>query len=262
MDQQQSLLFRLPRELREEVYYHYVWDENGYNHNPISATLQTSNNDAINLGLQLTCKRIAKEMEGLALRMNSINFRTLLSASDVTNEPSNAALFEQLLEDRGCRLRHMLTWAYTTVSVQTMKDLRSRYANSLAVQRMEKKVMDHGNTYLQDGYLPSVDTLDNHINESILQDVVQLIAASTSFDQLTSKEYELELRDSTRSIEDDDDDHHRHHYDDDDDDDCYYANYPPSYVAKTQRQILQWKPELWWIPDRTQLNAVLQFLPP
>jgi hypothetical protein len=160
MDQQQSLIFRLPRELRDEVYYHYVRDENGYSHNPISATLQTSNNDAINLGLQLTCKRIAKEMEGLALRTNSINFRTLLSASDVTNEPSNVVLFQQLLKDRGYQLRRMLRWSYTPVSVQTMKDLQSRYANSLAVLRMEKKVMDHGNYHLLDGYLQSIGTLD------------------------------------------------------------------------------------------------------
>jgi hypothetical protein len=124
---------------------------------------------------------------------------------------------------------------------------------------MEKMVTDQGNICLQDGYL-QFDTLDHYIKNLILQDLVQLIAASPNFDHLTSKEYDLELRDSTRSIDDDctDDCPCR---DEDDEDGYCYTNDPPSYVAKTQRQILQWKPELWWIPDRTQLNAVLQFLP-
>ncbi|KAF1965109.1 hypothetical protein BU23DRAFT_490703, partial [Bimuria novae-zelandiae CBS 107.79] len=63
---------RLPRELRDEVYFHYVYERDGYFHDVQSNRLRTSTGAPIDLALMRTCKQVASEMDGLALRENTI----------------------------------------------------------------------------------------------------------------------------------------------------------------------------------------------
>ncbi|KAG9194136.1 hypothetical protein G6011_04171 [Alternaria panax] len=222
-DQQQSPLFRFPRELRDEVYYYYASDEKGYSHNPTSATLKTSDGDAIDLGLQLTCKKIAKEMEGLSLRMNNITFRA------TCERLLNASLYQQLLDDHGCPA-------------------------SLAVQRMMEKAIEKGYGLMRSGYLHNVYTLDNYNDESILLDLVRVMTTHPAFYRLTSREYDLEARRSLSVEDESDSDSENEGYQD--------PVKPPCYSRETQLDILRWRPRLWWIPDRIGLDAVMQFLSP
>ena len=73
----------LPRELRDIVYYHYVYDEYGYHFDYESGKFRTRNGKSpIDLALLHTCKLIAAEMDGLALRLNTLNFSTAYAEAE------------------------------------------------------------------------------------------------------------------------------------------------------------------------------------
>jgi hypothetical protein len=74
MSQTQSIFFRLPQELRDEVYNHYVWEKEGYLYNSITRKMEKSNGQAIDIALNFTCKSIANEIGGLALKSNDLRF--------------------------------------------------------------------------------------------------------------------------------------------------------------------------------------------
>ncbi|KAI4627013.1 uncharacterized protein J4E87_004355 [Alternaria ethzedia] len=160
-----------------------------------------------------------------------------------------------------------------------MLTLKSLYPNSLAVQRMMEMVREEGNMGLQDGFLFTVWLLDYYNSGYILADLATVMATQSDFYYLTSKEYDLELRRATESDDDDDDDDSNNNDDDDDDsdDDEVFSNdsgsdgsssnsssfiRPPSYSKDTQTRILQWRPQLWSIPNHAELEAISEFLPP
>lgn len=82
MSQRQSLLFRLPRELRDEIYSHYIRDQHGYIFNSRSNTIRTLGGQPPDLALGYTCKRLAEEVGGMAFKLNTITFRTFLAPPD------------------------------------------------------------------------------------------------------------------------------------------------------------------------------------
>lgn len=73
----------IPRELRDQIYVHYVTTRDGYVYNFHSNKLALANPEHpginIDLALKLTCKQIATEMGGLALRYNTVTFSTVYS---------------------------------------------------------------------------------------------------------------------------------------------------------------------------------------
>ncbi|KAK4441985.1 hypothetical protein QBC34DRAFT_456898 [Podospora aff. communis PSN243] len=69
MSLQQSCLLTVPREIRDHIYHEYLFNENGY-----LPCLKP-----IDLALTYTCRQIADEMRGLALRLNTVIFTTLYS---------------------------------------------------------------------------------------------------------------------------------------------------------------------------------------
>jgi hypothetical protein len=88
-------------------------------------------------------------------------------------------------------------------------------------------------------------TLNNDEDESILQDLVQILAAPPDFKHLTSREYDLELRESMRSKVSDDE------FSEDEDE--YAGTDEPAYTKASQQEILYWRPAHWWIPDHSGL---------
>jgi hypothetical protein len=80
--QHDSLLFRIPCELRDEIYHYCVLEEDGYHHESTSEKLRLANRDPINLALQYTCKKAFEEIAGLALKTNTITFRTMLDVPE------------------------------------------------------------------------------------------------------------------------------------------------------------------------------------
>ncbi|MCJ1323697.1 hypothetical protein MMC10_000358 [Thelotrema lepadinum] len=74
----QSRFLGLPRELRDIIYEYYVLDEGGgYHFDHSSCKFRASNGQPINLALMYTCKSVAADMHGLALRTNSLIFSTM-----------------------------------------------------------------------------------------------------------------------------------------------------------------------------------------
>ncbi|KAI4665267.1 uncharacterized protein J4E78_002727 [Alternaria triticimaculans] len=85
--QLQSRLFRLPRELRDLIYHHYLFNEAGLAYN------FDTNKVPVDLSLMCTCRAAALELRGLALRLNKIVFRT--SYTDATR--THASMFHKAL---------------------------------------------------------------------------------------------------------------------------------------------------------------------
>jgi hypothetical protein len=107
--QHDSFLFRIPRELRDEIYHYYVNEDDGYHENSASGKLRLANGGSIDLSMQYTCKRVAAEVDGLALEVNTITFHTMLDVSDTTDQISNADLFQYYIcRGRGRLLERML----------------------------------------------------------------------------------------------------------------------------------------------------------
>lgn len=77
-----SPLFRLPRELRAQIYEHHVFKEHGYIHDFVSGHMLRRIDGAdvkfqpVRLGLMLTCKMAAEELQGVAFSVNTLTFRT------------------------------------------------------------------------------------------------------------------------------------------------------------------------------------------
>jgi hypothetical protein len=71
-------LLSIPRELRDEIYFYYFLENEGYHHQPERNTLRCSNGTAINLALMYTCKQVVHEVKGLPLNVNTVTFRMYL----------------------------------------------------------------------------------------------------------------------------------------------------------------------------------------
>ena len=82
----------LPRELRDTIYYHYVFEIDGYHFDYTLGKLRRSDNRKVDMNLMYTCSLVATEMHNVALRSNVINFFTL------ETERKQAALFNLFLE--------------------------------------------------------------------------------------------------------------------------------------------------------------------
>ena len=84
--QPQSPFFRLPREIRDLIYKHYVFRPDSYCYDPqsrkmheIHPTLRSVWSRPISMSLMLTCRAAAAEMKGLAFRLNVITFHATRS---------------------------------------------------------------------------------------------------------------------------------------------------------------------------------------
>jgi hypothetical protein len=76
MSQPGSRFLQLPRELRDEIYAHYLREETGYVHVAQTNKLQRADGRPIELALTYTCRLVAEEMRGLPLKVNAITFKS------------------------------------------------------------------------------------------------------------------------------------------------------------------------------------------
>jgi len=72
-------LLRLPRELRDLIYQEYVRADGGYVYNPETNRLAQTDGSSIDVSLRLVCRQLASEVQGLALKLNTITFETCFS---------------------------------------------------------------------------------------------------------------------------------------------------------------------------------------
>jgi len=69
--------FKLPRELRDSIYEHYFYSAGGYAYDYDTGKLRAASGERIDLSLRLTCRLVADETRGLALKLNSLHFTTV-----------------------------------------------------------------------------------------------------------------------------------------------------------------------------------------
>ena len=106
-NQHQSLLFRLPRELRDKIYDYYIDEEQGYIYDPSAQKFRLHNGQKIDVALIYTCKRATQEMDGLAFESNTLRFSVLPQIHGTETSSSVATLYRGLLEGRNMCLRIM-----------------------------------------------------------------------------------------------------------------------------------------------------------
>jgi len=94
----------LPRELRDEIYCHYLREHDGYAYMPRTHRLRCMNGLPINFSLMYTCKLFATEMQALPLKVNTVTFQTFLAggehptSSDEWTSWSRAGRYDFLLD--------------------------------------------------------------------------------------------------------------------------------------------------------------------
>ncbi|KAF9881881.1 hypothetical protein CkaCkLH20_01027 [Colletotrichum karsti] len=99
--------FDLPREVRDMIYVDYVFIQGGYILNFDSNKLRGANGSLIDLTLMLTCKTIAKEMKGVALSSNTLNFSTELSEEHRRTAGRFGELVKTLYNTQGTKMNQI-----------------------------------------------------------------------------------------------------------------------------------------------------------
>ncbi|KAI4696614.1 uncharacterized protein J4E88_000791 [Alternaria novae-zelandiae] len=113
LDQLQSPLFRLPRELRDNIYEHYAHDENGvfYDYASDKLRYETQEKHQEMTALTRCCKQAAEEMKDAAMRANTLTFFPVRSDQDcisVKDLDSKAGRLERLTQSARRMKMHML----------------------------------------------------------------------------------------------------------------------------------------------------------
>ncbi|KAF2822275.1 hypothetical protein CC86DRAFT_331183 [Ophiobolus disseminans] len=255
MSQDDSQFFRLPRELRDEVYSLYLREDGEYVHDAQRNSLHTASGQKIELALAYSCRRVAGEMSGLPFQMNQISFRTMLDVPEAIDAATSASLSIYTLSRQKDVFQHMLSWARTLVTPDILAKLHDQYPDDLAIHKLiaaEKECEFH----LVDGILSTTCSLEYSTNRTLLQDMVKAIATHPEFDRLIAKEYYLHLWDSVVP------DYLLSYWEGDQIDlrvtvEEYICNLsPPAYTAHSARNILNWQPPLWSIPENSELEAI------
>ncbi|KAI4704300.1 hypothetical protein J4E81_001366 [Alternaria sp. BMP 2799] len=264
LDQHQSLLFRLPRELRDEI-YHYYSQANGYYYDTTSGILRLDGGECIDLSLQYTCKRTAAEMQGIALGINKITFRTMVDLPRPSDQLINSQIFGYYIDEgRGAILNRMLRWSYLLVTAESMRKLCERHPENLAVKKMRElhREGDNGGA-LAGGHLwgawEDLETVDYDEYSAqtfvIIRDLLDIISTEPEFWHMTASDFDVNAR-RTFLVENED------WTTDWDGFENHLMKHVPVYTSKAEQQrVLQWRPDSWSIPTNDDLEAVAEFLP-
>ena len=254
-EQHQSPLFRLPREIRDEIYEYYAQETHGYHYDSSSGKLRMDSGERINLSLQYVCRRTFAEMDGIALRTNTITFPTTLDLPSVSDQLMNSEIYEYyLLSGRDAILRRMLEWSYPLVTSEIMEKLCERWPESTTVRKMsEFQRRGELSSSLSHGYLWDVDNTipidyDPHSTQAldIIRDLLDIMSADPEFWLMTASEFDLGLRKIYRPIAGG----------------VEIDSRDTEYTSKAQQQrVLEWQPHEWWIPTRADLDKVAEFIP-
>jgi len=236
IDQRKSPLFRLPRELRDEIYAYYSHEDDGLLYDFPSRRLRFVNGRG--LELSYTCKAIAGEMRGLPLRFNTITFT---SSCDEPGDDifrglrSRSSRFENLLHSARWTKLVMLHYVAELVTddilasvVQAFPYLSSVYKSAFRAIRSgwDFYHMRHAEAMVQDVFTTSFC--------DAVQYTLDQVASLPSFDTLAGKACTLSK---------------------------HYKGLCP-FREGTHRQVLNWRPSPWHIPSIRELQVLEQLLAP
>ncbi|EQB46378.1 hypothetical protein CGLO_14574 [Colletotrichum gloeosporioides Cg-14] len=161
-------LMTLPREIRDSIYEFYVAADGGYVCNPeklaekilnehrneanldVPGILQRADLQPIDLNLSYTCKLVAQEMSGVALRTNTITFSTVSSTElRILAERFNHFMVKRFDGDRDGAFR-FAGFAMPEIERQGLKLKYPQFAPLL--DRMKQEGNTHPETRLTTGW--------------------------------------------------------------------------------------------------------------
>lgn len=115
---------KLPRELRDIIYTLYTQVDGGYAYNFATNQLVRADGGYTDNALILTCRQVAAEIQGLALTMNKITFRTY--HSEETNEVA-AHFHNSLSTAQGAKYRLLDAIAPRYLTVDMIQTIATEY---------------------------------------------------------------------------------------------------------------------------------------
>jgi len=235
--QLQSPLCRLPRELRDEIYDYYAYDEEGLTYDYPSKTLKYASGAELNL--PLTCKMVANEMKGTHLRVNTITFIPCCLERDedaFRGLRSLSARFEYLLHCAKLTKLIMLHHAAECVTDDMIDQVIEACPGMSGVFRAVIHSL-RGNPRMWD-MDRAINLPRDEFTASFCEAVqlcLDLISSDPRFEDLVSQAFEPS-------------DRHPDHY--------------PHFMKDSHQQILDWQPDPWLIPTVEQLSRIEQLLIP
>jgi len=167
-----SPFFRLPLELREEVYFHYVFDPSGYHYDASSQKMRDAAGLPIDLALQYACKAIAKEMHGLALEHNTITFTTF--------EDKRADHLDQLLHWQEHEFWDILRRAPKCFTYDILQQLRRLHPDNYTVKYILNASPERRKHLVQD-FLPWGAGQPSSMTRRVWHDLVRLTIRAPNF---------------------------------------------------------------------------------
>ncbi|KAF2656299.1 hypothetical protein K491DRAFT_757665 [Lophiostoma macrostomum CBS 122681] len=268
-DQLQSGLFRLPRELRDEIYAHYLLEEDGYfydfesrrmlrNSDTVSNELKANEPTSKELvprssALSLTCRRAADELRWVALRTDSVTFIPGYSEhyeGEYKGIKSRAGRFECLLKYVQVTKMDIMVYAKKLLTPEILGEIETRYPGLSKHFRapLTAASMEEQGSFDTQWFLPNLFNNDEFgLALSIdfhdaLQFALELIRGHDHFDQLAKKALEP-LPPKTLQHVNMDNRRHRN-----------------LFSATSLSTILDWHPAPWAIPSDTELSSIEQLL--
>jgi hypothetical protein len=216
-----SPFFSLPSELREEIYFHYVYNSSGCHYDLATRKMRDAAGLPINLALIFTCKMIASEMSGLALQHNTITFTTA--------EDRRADYWDQLLEWQLERCGKALNQSPGRITDEVLRELKRLYPDDGSVDRI-LTVPPPQRDFIVSPYrtFRYLRPDDSGINPAYL-DLTRLVTAAPDFRYARPLPRRMTRRDDPdRSAS----------------------------FTKTHKLFIDWQPAAWAIPSHTELDAL------
>ncbi|KDN64790.1 hypothetical protein CSUB01_08675 [Colletotrichum sublineola] len=168
----------LPREVRDMIYVQYVSIEGGYIHDFDSNTLKGADNTSIHLAFMLTCKKVAREMKGLALSSNSIYFSTSHSAEHQATAGRFDLLVDELAFARGLLIDriHSDTLSVPHDMWKRLKEAHPRFAPYLDFLQNRRTFREYRENPISDDLGPpgccgEAPSVFRNFVDAVLQDI-------------------------------------------------------------------------------------------
>ena len=154
--QLQSPLFRLPRELRDQIYGHYLLCDTGLEYNFDKNKLTRADGEHIDLSLTYVCRQAAAELHGLALRLNTVTFRTARPSESSNNLGLFCAALRKLHRNKNRLLDEIARSGLTDKSEAFISLVYPQFAPLLRAWRNDGPIMPVFHTNYGHGEPPSV----------------------------------------------------------------------------------------------------------
>jgi hypothetical protein len=191
-----------------------------------------------------------------------------LSLSEGTDSPSDADLFEHLLSQRYRAVIAMLEFAHSLVTPEVLQSLSAKWPASKALNGLKDRLERDGTECISGGLnLSTYDrTIDAVQQNSIFEDLMELLMEQPSFDDLTSIGYTKSLWYRWQLHSGHGDEEMEEVWEGRDiemeatDPFLDFMTGLPMYTEASRYKILHWRPENWLIADKKDLIATEQFL--